>query len=108
MSMDQAPENNLPPPTDAAHHDPAAGTGLRLSGDAAREIAALRRQVAELTDHNTELLALVTRVQTTCAAGMHEAYTRYAETGNPDWLLQGRVLEAIWHLVKPVDFDTEV
>jgi hypothetical protein len=39
---------------------------------------------------------------------MHEAYTRYAETGNPDWLLQGRVLEAIWHLVKPVDFDTEV
>src|SRR5690242_16449571 len=62
MSMDQAPENNLPPHTDAAHRDPAAGTGLRLGGDWARERDALRAQVAACEADNTQLRAALARV----------------------------------------------
>ena len=104
MSMDQAPENNLPPPTDAAHHDPAAGTGLRLSGDAAREIAALRRQVAELTDHNTELLGVLERVRAWVHETERAARNRLAQ-GTPDsryWQGQAEAAREAWQIVKPV------
>lgn len=92
----------LPLHTDAAHRDPAAGTGLRLGGDAAREIAALRKQVQECEDHNTELQGVVAAVRQAAAAGQQGAKTRYAQTGNPDWLLRGQVWDEVWALVKPI------
>jgi hypothetical protein len=90
MSMGDAPENNLP------------ATGLRLSGDAAREIAALRRQVAELTDHNTELLGVLERVRAWCLANAKAARNRAAQTGDSDWLIRQRVISEVWELVKPI------
>jgi hypothetical protein len=104
MSMDQAPENNLPPHTDAAHHDPAAGTGLRLSGDAAREIAALRRQVAEAEDHNSELLGVLSAVRTWADGAERAAINRLAQ-GTPDpryWQGQAEAAQAVGDLVKSV------
>jgi hypothetical protein len=97
MSMGDAPENNLP------------ATGLRLSGDAAREIAALRtsyaaceRQVAELTDHNTELLGVLETVRAWCLANAKAARNRAAQTGDSDWLIRQRVISEVWELVKPI------
>jgi hypothetical protein len=55
MSMDQAPENNLPP------------TGLRLAGDVARERDALRRQVAACERENSDLKAELHVLRSTSA-----------------------------------------
>ena len=99
MSMDTAPENNLP------------ATGLRLSGDAAREIAALRtsyaaceRQVAELTDHNTELLGVLETVRAACAAGQQAARNAIGRN-SPDsarWAGEAAAYAVIAEIVKPV------
>ena len=102
MSMDQAPENNLPPHTDAAHRDPAAGTGLRLGGDWARERDALRRQVAECEDHNTELQAVIAAVRAWCQENARAARNRAAQTGDGDWQIRQRVISEVWELVKPI------
>jgi len=116
MSMDQAPENNLPPHTDAAHRDPAAGTGLRLGGDWTRERDALRRQVAacerentdlkvqlaELESHNAELYGVIEVVREWCEANQRAARNRAAQTGDPDWQIRQRVISEVWEIVKPI------
>ena len=92
MSMDTAPENNLP------------ATGLRLSGDAAREIAALRRQVAEAEDHNSELLGVLSAVRTWADGAERAAINRLAQ-GTPDpryWQGQLEAAKAVGQIVKPV------
>lgn len=92
MSMDTAPENNLP------------ATGLRLGGDAAREIAALRRQVAELTDHNTELLGVLETVRAACAAGQQAARNAIGRN-SPErarWAGEAAAYAEIAEIVKPV------
>jgi hypothetical protein len=104
MSMDQAPENNLPPHHDPAHHDPATGTGLRLGGDVAREIAALRKQVEECESHNTELQGVLAAVRTWAQDAQRAAINRLAQ-GSPDpryWQCQLDAAKAVWALVKPV------
>ena len=92
MSMDTAPENNLP------------ATGLRLGGDAAREIAALRRQVAEAEDHNSELLGVLSAVRQ-WADGAHRAAINRLAQGTPDpryWQGQLDAAQAVGDLVKSV------
>ena len=104
MSMDQAPENNLPPHTDAAHRDPAAGTGLRLGGDWARERDALRRQVQECEDHNSELQAVLVRVRAACETGMTAARNRIAQGGDvARWATKREVYAEIYEIVKPAE-----
>ena len=86
-------ENELPPPT-----------GLRLTGDAAREIAALQRQVAEAEDHNTELAGVVAEVRVWAQAAERAAINRLAQ-GTPDpryWQGQADAARAVWQIVKPV------
>ena len=92
MSMDTAPENNLP------------ATGLRLGGDAAREIAALRRQVAEAEDHNSELLGVLSVVRQWAATAHRAAINRLAQ-GSPDpryWQGQLDAAQAVEKLVKAI------
>ena len=122
MSMDQAPENNLPPHTDAAHRDPAAGTGLRLGGDWARERAAYQAHIAACEQENTELKAKLAqvheqwqqaeahnndvnadlaRVRAWCQENARAARNRAAQTGDGDWLIRERVISEVWELVKP-------
>ena len=91
MSMDTAPENNVPPET-----------GLRLGGDAARERDALRKQVAECEDHNTELLGVIEAVRAWCLANAKAARNRAAQTGDDDWRVRQRVISEVWEFVKPV------
>ena len=104
MSMNNAVENNLPPHTDAAHRDPAAGTGLRLNGDWTRERDALRKQVEECEDHNTELLAVLKAVRDACEAGELAAKNAIARN-SPDsarWGGEQKAYAAIAAIVKPV------
>ena len=92
MSMDTAPENNLP------------ATGLRLGGDAAREIAAMRRQVAEAEDHNSELLGVLSAVRQ-WADGAHRAAINRLAQGSPDpryWQGQLDAAQAVEKLVKAI------
>ena len=82
-----------------------------LSGDAAREIAALRtsyaaceRQVAELTDHNTELLGVLSAVRQWAATAHRAAINRLAQ-GSPDpryWQGQLDAAQAVETLVKAI------
>lgn len=102
MSMDHAVENNLPPHTDAPHRDPAAGTGRRPGGDWTRERDALREQVRQCEDHNSELLGVIEAVRAWCVANQKAARNRAAQTGDPDWSVRERVLSEVWNLVKPV------
>lgn len=111
MSMDHAMENNLPPHTDAAHHDPAAGTGLRLGGDAAREIAALRAELARVTEqwrqaeaHNNDVNADLAAVRR-WAADVHKAAISRLAQGSPDpryWQGQLDAVQAVEKIVKPI------
>jgi hypothetical protein len=91
MSMDTAPENNLPE------------TGLRLGGDAARERDALRRQIEECEDHNSELLGVLSAVRQWAATAHRAAINRLAQ-GSPDpryWQGQLDAAQAVETLVKP-------
>jgi hypothetical protein len=86
------PENELPP-----------GTGLRLGGDVARTVTALRTQVEECEDHNTELQAVIAAVRMWATAAHKAAVNRLAQ-GSPDpryWQGQLDAAAAVWEIVKP-------
>jgi mannose/cellobiose epimerase-like protein (N-acyl-D-glucosamine 2-epimerase family) len=91
--MNQHPENHEPPPS----------LGLRLAGDVAREIAALRKQVEECESHNTEVQGVVAQVRIWAQAAERAAITRLAQ-GTPDpryWQGQADAAKAVWEIVKP-------
>lgn len=132
MSMNQAPENNLPPPSDddaptldslwgiapdatggvpsedwvrrrRSESDPPPPTGLRLGGDWTRERAALRKQVAECEDHNSELQALLERVIAFCRAEQKYARDRLAQGDNiAHWTTRREQAQKILDILKPV------
>ena len=89
-------ENELPPHDirDAAHALEAAR----------REIAALREQVRQCEDHNTELQAVIVRVRAACEAGQTAARNRIAQA-SPDalrWEGKRAAYAEVWELVKPI------
>jgi len=103
MSMDQAPENNLPPHTDAAHRDPAAGTGLRLGGDAAREIAAYQEHIRQCEEDNTRLRALLDEVIRFCRAEQKAARISLAQGDNvAHWTTRREQAQKILDILKPI------
>ena len=69
------------------------------------EIVALREQVRQLTDHNSELLGVLAAVRRWAEDGQRLADNRLAQ-GTMDpvrWQTQQRLCAVLWEIVKPVE-----